>query len=88
MLQYYGQGLATNISRKIGDDEGVVDALIGSGGVYHAQSRFDMALKYLNEGSDINRRIGDERGVGRQLLDIGIVLTDQGRNDEALPYYY
>ncbi len=83
-----GQALASeslDLSRELGDTQGVARAVGLLGWIAHAQGDRDVACRLLEEGLALARQSGDERTVARTLLFLGDLRLRQGAPEEAAP---
>ncbi len=84
-LQSHENALA--ISRRIGEDEGVVSGLGNIASIHRDQGGLDKALEYYAQAVETARRIGYNFGYAIELGGIGGVYYDKGELDRALKFH-
>ena len=84
-LQSHENALA--ISRRIGEDEGVVSGLGNIASIHRDQGGLDKALEYYAEAVETARKIHYNFGYAIELGGIGGVYRDKGELDRALKFH-
>jgi len=84
-LEYFQQAL--EISREIGDKEGIVNNLNNIGTVFGIQGKPKKALEYFQQALEISREIGYKEGEAGNLGNMGIVYQTQGKLKKALEHH-
>jgi predicted ATPase len=84
-IELHAQSL--QIYRELGDERGVVVALVALGTQYVAVSQYEKAESVLQESLEAWQRLGDQAGFARSLSNLGYVARVQGRLHEARARY-
>ena len=78
--------LAIRIAERIGDRNGLGDALVDIGAIYLRQNRWEVGLEYLQKGLAIHEETGNKKGIARTLYNIGVYHRVRSHSDQALEY--
>jgi signal transduction histidine kinase len=78
---------ALTLSEKLGNKNGIANALRSIGMVYENQGKYDFALDYLLRAVTLFEETGDKTGLASSLNLIGEVYRGQEKYDDALAYY-
>ena len=79
---------ALELYGRLGDEHGRAWTLVGLGGAYHEQDRWDSAAGVLQEAIGLfGERVGDRRGQAWAQEWLGVVRRYQRRLDEALALF-
>jgi len=76
--------LARTVSERIGDQPGIVDALVQMASVSQLLARNEEALTQLNQALSIAKEINDRSRAGRILMSFGRFYKEQGKGPESL----
>jgi non-specific serine/threonine protein kinase len=75
------------ISRELGDKEGIARALSNLGNVAKNQSDFTLARSLHGESLALFQELGDKQGIANALNNLGTVAHDQGDYATARSWY-
>jgi tetratricopeptide (TPR) repeat protein len=81
-LDFYMQGL--QISREVGDKNGVMGSLQGVGVIYSQTGNYKKALECYEENLAMQKEIGNKKGIAISLNSIASILYTQGKVKEAI----
>jgi predicted ATPase/DNA-binding CsgD family transcriptional regulator len=80
-------GAALEVSRSLGDTEGVADAMTGIALVRRTRGEYDEAETIFREILSIDEELGEEARTARTLYRYGIALTLAGQGDRGRPLF-
>ena len=75
------------VREKIGDKEGVANALNNIGYIYDSQKDYEQALEHYRSALEIRRGLGNKLGIASILNNIGYIYDIQGNLEKGLEAY-
>ena len=78
---------ALKLAREIEYNEGVSDALVGSGHSFWQKGNFEKSEEYQHMNIAIARVMGDSARVARSYIGLGGILSQTGDYTKAMEYY-
>ncbi|WP_062295128.1 tetratricopeptide repeat protein [Nostoc piscinale] len=84
-IEFHKQSL--EISRKIGDRNGVGNSLIGLGNAYDSLGEYQRAIEFFQQSLEIFREIGARDGVGKSLNNLGNAYNSLGEYQRAIEFH-
>jgi CHAT domain-containing protein/tetratricopeptide (TPR) repeat protein len=80
-------GLAQAVAEQVGDQVGVVWALLNQGIAYSTQGNRDKALEYYQKSLALAEAVGEKLAMAHNLNNIGIIHNRHGDYNLALEYF-
>ncbi|KIO20492.1 hypothetical protein M407DRAFT_29854 [Tulasnella calospora MUT 4182] len=78
---------AQEIYARIGNEQGLANAILGLGTVYRVQHKYAEAEELYTRAQEIYNRVGNGLGRANTLHGLGQVNREQGRRMEAASFY-
>ncbi|NMF60237.1 tetratricopeptide repeat protein [Pseudanabaena yagii] len=75
-----------DISKEIGDRQGVASSLGNLGICYRHLGQYEKAITYHQQHYDISEEIGDRQGVANSLGNLGLCYNSLGHYEKAITY--
>ena len=75
------------IRRRIGDESGVTDTLVGIGMIFSANGQMDQAISAYNEALELQKPMGQSVKIAITIEHLGTVHERQGEYAAALSKY-
>jgi CHAT domain-containing protein/tetratricopeptide (TPR) repeat protein len=79
--------LAQEIARRIGDREGIAQALNDSGAIHYQLGDYELALDHMNRSLALRGDSGDRQKLAATLANIATVRSSQGNHSQAAVSY-
>jgi tetratricopeptide (TPR) repeat protein len=76
-----------DISKEIGDRQGVANSLCGLGNCYNSLGQYEKAIAIYQQYHDISKEIGDRQGVANSLCGLGNCYRDLGQYEKVIAIY-
>ncbi|BAY16432.1 hypothetical protein NIES21_22600 [Anabaenopsis circularis NIES-21] len=84
-IEFHQQCL--EISREIGDRNGVGSSLNNLGNAYNSLGEYQRAIDFYQQSLEISREIGDRLGVGSSLNNLGNAYKSLGEYQRAIEFF-